>query len=57
VVAGALAPIRERTEKMLADEAELDRMLAHGASRARPLAEETMAVVKDRVGFLPPARA
>ena len=57
VVAGALAPIRERTEKMLADEAELDRMLAHGASRARPLAQETMAMVKDRVGFLPPARA
>jgi tryptophanyl-tRNA synthetase len=57
VVVGALAPIRERTEKMLADESELDRMLALGASRARPLAEETMALVKDRVGFLPPAGA
>ncbi|MGH3067744.1 MAG: tryptophan--tRNA ligase, partial [Streptosporangiaceae bacterium] len=57
VVAGALAPIRERTEKMLADEGELDRLLAHGAARARPLAQETMAMVKDRVGFLPPAGA
>jgi tryptophanyl-tRNA synthetase len=57
VVVGALAPIRERTEKMLADEVELDRMLAHGASRARPLAQETMALVNDRVGFLPPAGA
>jgi tryptophanyl-tRNA synthetase len=55
VVVGALAPIRERTQKILADEGELDRMLAHGASRARPLAEETMATVKDRMGFLPPA--
>ena len=53
VVAGALAPIRERTEKMLADEAELDRMLAHGAAKARPVARQTMAAVRDRVGFLP----
>ena len=56
VVAGALAPIRERTEKLLADEAGLDRMLAHGASRARPVARETMTQVSDRVGFLPGAR-
>jgi tryptophanyl-tRNA synthetase len=53
-VAGALAPIRERTEKLLADEAELDRLLAHGAGRARPVARETMAMVMDRVGFLRP---
>ena len=57
MVVGVLAPIRERTEKLLADESELDRLLAHGASRARPLAQETMALVKDRVGFLPPAGA
>jgi tryptophanyl-tRNA synthetase len=53
VVAGALAPIRERTEKLLADEAALDRMLAHGAARARPIARETMTQVSQRVGFLP----
>jgi tryptophanyl-tRNA synthetase len=53
VVAGALAPIRERAEKMLADEAELDRMLAHGAAKARPVAAQTMAAVRERVGFLP----
>jgi tryptophanyl-tRNA synthetase len=57
VVAGALAPIRERTEKLLADEAALDRLLAHGAARARPVARETMTAVMDRVGFLPGARA
>jgi tryptophanyl-tRNA synthetase len=53
VVADTLAPIRERAEKMLADEAELDRMLAHGAAKAQPVATQTMAAVRDRVGFLP----
>jgi len=52
VVVGALTPIRERTEKMLADEAELDRLLAEGAARARAVASETMRQVRDRVGFL-----
>jgi tryptophanyl-tRNA synthetase len=56
VVSGALTPIRERTEKLLADEAELDRLLAVGAARARPVARETMALVTERVGFLPGAR-
>ena len=53
VVAGALAPIRERAEKLLADEAALDRMLAHGAAKARPVAAQTMTAVRERVGFLP----
>jgi tryptophanyl-tRNA synthetase len=53
VVVSALAPIRERTEKMLADEPYLDRLLAHGAARARQVASQTMATVRDRVGFLP----
>jgi tryptophanyl-tRNA synthetase len=57
VVVGALAPVRERTEKLLADEAELGRLLAAGAGRARPVARETMAVVTERVGFLPGVRA
>jgi tryptophanyl-tRNA synthetase len=52
VVVEALAPIRERTEKMLADEAELDRLLAEGAARAREVAAVTMSQVRDRVGFL-----
>jgi len=52
VVVDALAPIRERTEKMLADEAELDRLLADGAARAREVAGSTMTKVSDRVGFL-----
>jgi tryptophanyl-tRNA synthetase len=53
VVVDAFAPIRERTEKMLADEATLDRLLAQGAQRVRPLARQTMTVVNERVGFMP----
>jgi len=52
VVVSAFAPIRERTEKMLADENQLDRLLAHGAARAREVAGATMATVRDRMGFL-----
>jgi tryptophanyl-tRNA synthetase len=55
VVVDAFAPIRERTEKMLADEAALDQLLAQGAARAGTLARPTMSAVSDRVGFLPAA--
>ncbi|RCG27806.1 tryptophan--tRNA ligase [Sphaerisporangium album] len=53
VVVDAFAPIRERTEKLLADEAELDRLLAVGARRASAIARQTMEAVRERVGFLP----
>ena len=53
VVVDALSPVRERTEKLLADEAGLDRMLARGAARARDGARRTMGMVRDRIGFLP----
>ncbi|MFI9589493.1 tryptophan--tRNA ligase [Nonomuraea sp. NPDC052265] len=52
-VVETFTPIRERTEKLLADEAELDRLLAVGAERAATVARQTMAEVRDRVGFLP----
>jgi tryptophanyl-tRNA synthetase len=54
VVAGALAPIRERTAELLADEAGLDKLLAAGAARAREVASGTMAGVRELAGFLPP---
>ncbi len=56
VVVESVAPIRERAEKMLAEESELDRLLAEGAARARAVASKTMAAVRDRVGFLPARR-
>ncbi|MEU1386365.1 MULTISPECIES: tryptophan--tRNA ligase [unclassified Nonomuraea] len=52
-VVETFTPIRERTEKLLADEVELDRLLAVGAERAAAVARRTMAEVRDRVGFLP----
>jgi tryptophanyl-tRNA synthetase len=52
IVLDTFGPIRERTGKLLADEAQLDRMLAVGADRAREVARRTMATVRDRVGFL-----
>ena len=51
LVVTTFAPIRERTEKILADEAGLDRLLADGAARARAVARETMAAVRDRIGL------
>ena len=52
VVVEAFAPIRERTEALLADEGELDKLLADGAARAGEIAGHTLALVKDKVGFL-----
>ena len=52
LVADTLAPIRERTEKLLADEDQLDQILAQGAARASAVAARTMAIVRERVGFL-----
>ena len=53
VVVSALAPIRERTEKLLADEAELDRCRSRGREGARDRRRDDGA--RDRVGFLPTA--
>jgi tryptophanyl-tRNA synthetase len=55
VVTDALAPIQQRTAELLGDPAELQRILATGAARAREVAAPTLATVYDRVGFLPPA--
>jgi len=55
VVVASFAPIRERTEQILADEAGLDRLLADGAARARAVAGQTMAAARDRIGLLKPA--
>ena len=56
VVLSAVEPIRDRANELLADPAELDRMLAKGAAKANELAEKTLATVYERVGFIPAAR-
>jgi tryptophanyl-tRNA synthetase len=48
-----LRPIQQRTAEILADPAELDRMLAIGAERAESVAARTLADAHDRVGLLP----
>jgi tryptophanyl-tRNA synthetase len=48
-------PFSKRVAELMADPAELDRLLARGAGRARPVADATVRAVYDRVGFVPPA--
>ncbi|MFC5503470.1 tryptophan--tRNA ligase [Lysinimonas soli] len=52
-VVAAFAPVRERALELLADPAELDRMLTVNAERADAIAGATLARIYDRVGFLP----
>ena len=42
--------MRERYTELRPDEAELGRILAEGAERARALAAETLADVRERMG-------
>ena len=56
VVVDALTPFQQRMSELLDDPAELDRILADGADRAREVARTTMARVRDRVGLLPSVR-
>ncbi|MCW2962201.1 MAG: tryptophanyl-tRNA synthetase [Thermoleophilia bacterium] len=48
-----LAPIRTRYTELMTDPAELDRILANGADRAREVAQSTLDRVMATVGFLP----
>ena len=47
-------PFSKRMAELLADPAELDRVLARGAGVARPIADATVRDVFERVGFVPP---
>ncbi|MFF0293576.1 tryptophan--tRNA ligase [Kitasatospora sp. NPDC004615] len=51
-----VTPFQTRVQGYLDDPAELDRVLALGAEKARAVASETLAEVYDRVGFLAPKR-
>ena len=53
-VVSTLEPIRARAIELLEDPAELDRLLAKGAAKANELAEQTLATVYDRIGFVRP---
>jgi tryptophanyl-tRNA synthetase len=47
-------PFGARVNELMSDPAEIDRILARGAERARPIAAATVATVYERVGFVPP---
>ena len=52
-VVAEFEPVREKALELLADPAELDRVLSGNAERAEAIASATLAKVYDRIGFLP----
>jgi tryptophanyl-tRNA synthetase len=55
-VVALLAPIRERYLQLRSDPAELERLMARGAERARATSEPTLRRMYDRMGFVPRVR-
>jgi len=51
-----VTPFRDRTLELLEDHAQLDAVLRSGGERASAVAEQTLADVYDRVGFVPTSR-
>ncbi|MBI2980370.1 MAG: tryptophan--tRNA ligase [Chloroflexi bacterium] len=51
VVVEGLRPLQERYKELTADPTHIDSILSEGANRVRPMAEKTMALVKERVGL------
>ena len=56
-VVAFLAPVRERYAELRPDEAELERVLAAGAEKARAMAAETLADVREAMAVGPPRAA
>ena len=54
VVVESVRPIRDEYQRLMGDPAELDRLLAVGADRARELAEPKVVEIKERVGLSVP---
>jgi len=54
-VVALLEPIRKRYEALRRDPAELGRLLAHGAERARAASAPTLRLMYERMGFVTPA--
>jgi tryptophanyl-tRNA synthetase len=55
LVTDFVTPVRARTQELLDDPAELERVLAAGAARAREVAGPTLRTAYERTGFLAPA--
>ena len=54
-VVSELEPIQARYQELLSDKAELDRILAEGAAKARTVAARTVLDAKKAIGFVLPA--
>jgi tryptophanyl-tRNA synthetase len=52
-VLAVIEPIRLRATELLNDKSELDRLLGLGAERANAVAEQTLADVYEKIGFIP----
>lgn len=52
-VVSYVTPLQQRVHELLADQGELQAILAKGADRAREVSAKTIARVYDRLGFLP----
>lgn len=55
-VVSFVEPVQERYHDVMTDPGYLDQVLARGADRAHDIASETVRVVSDRMGLVPPAR-
>ncbi|MBI4283315.1 MAG: tryptophan--tRNA ligase [Chloroflexi bacterium] len=51
VIVEGLCPLQTRYRELTADPTYIDSLLKEGADRARPMAEKTLALVKERVGL------
>ena len=49
----ALRPVREETERLLADKAYLESLYRQGAEKAGAIASRTLRKVHKKVGFVP----
>ena len=47
----ALLPLQERYHELMSEPAEIDRILAEGADRLRPIAAATLARVMGKIGL------
>ena len=52
VLVATLKPIQERYAELASDQAHLDALLRQGADQVRPIAENTLRLVKDKVGIV-----
>lgn len=53
VVTDVIRPIRQRVDELMSDEAGLLQLMDEGAAKAKATAHATLALVYDRVGFVP----